>query len=616
MYKNILNYISYIIKGVTLVIWIYLYYIGSLTLNRIFIFIIVFLLIISYSRGAGLIVDIFQNKKIIKYIQNNEKRFYKIFYVLLEIHRWINPFLVYLLYTDKWLYKINRYITGTKYIHYNFIVYILLKYLVMFGLVKLIIHKYYDLWYKLDNLTIVEILFKRMFGLILSILIFTDILNNVISVLSQYSIWIYVIIYYVLSILCVMWELLHFYYIEKHILSLLNSNIVQKFKNLKILVIYKYFVAGLLYITSLFSEYLQKYTKMNIIIFLRSQFTWLGQIITCILKILIPKKNNLEESFFSVTKFEDKKFLIGGRIAYYKPLDNYISFKYVDYFMDFFSFEIFKSTFELYWNSYKINLSYNKFFKPISEIKEKPSIFLYVQLQELAKLSDYENQPINRFMNWKYFELKYKEYYEKINKEECLIVIRNLKYLNEVDELRARLMYFLIWDIEYYYNYYDWNYWIIQMDTMGEELNFQPNDNITFVNPILSKNLIITNKYMFNNKNKLKFYDPEENMEFLNRLFDVLGVLDVENNLLVFEQNKYYVSNKFINYNKSYEELLIIMYTHDYKRWEEPQCECSYVSNYEVEISYKTEEYFYNLRKEWEVNITKEPLEDLMIKDF
>jgi len=104
------------------------------------------------------------------------------------------------------------------------------------------------------------------------------------------------------------------------------------------------------------------------------------------------------------------------------------------------------------------------------------------------------------------------------------------------------------------------------MDTMGEELNFQPNDNITFVNPILSKNLIITNKYMFNNKNKLKFYDPEENMEFLNRLFDVLGVLDVENNLLVFEQNKYYVSNKFINYNKSYEELLIIMYTHDYKR--------------------------------------------------
>ena len=52
------------------------------------------------------------------------------------------------------------------------------------------------------------------------------------------------------------------------------------------------------------------------------------------------------------------------------------------------------------------------------------------------------------------------------------------------------------------------------------------------------------------------------------------------------------------------------MYKYDYKRWEEPQCACSYASNYEVEISYKTEEYFYELRKEWEGNITKEPLEE------
>ncbi len=55
--------------------------------------------------------------------------------------------------------------------------------------------------------------------------------------------------------------------------------------------------------------------------------------------------------------------------------------------------------------------------------------------------------------------------------------------------------------------------------------------------------------------------------------------------------------------------------------------ECSYLSNYEVEISYKTEEFFYNLRKAWEESITKEPLEDrnwrllkqleyLMVKEF
>jgi len=65
---------------------------------------------------------------------------------------------------------------------------------------------------------------------------------------------------------------------------------------------------------------------------------------------------------------------------------------------------------------------------------------------------------------------------------------------------------------------------------------------------------------LFNN-NELKFYDPEENMEFLNRLFDVLGVINY-----MSIHNKYYVSKKFINYNKNYVELLTIMYTYDYKR--------------------------------------------------
>ena len=54
---------------------------------------------------------------------------------------------------------------------------------------------------------------------------------------------------------------------------------------------------------------------------------------------------------------------------------------------------------------------------------------------------------------------------------------------------------------------------------------------------------------------------------------------------------------------------------------------CVNLSNYEVEISYKTEEFFYKLRKAWEESITKEPLEDinwrllkqleyLMVKEF
>jgi len=109
------------------------------------------------------------------------------------------------------------------------------------------------------------------------------------------------------------------------------------------------------------------------------------------------------------------------------------------------------------------------------------------------------------------------------------------------------------------------------------------------------------------NDNKLKFYDPEENMEYLNRLFNVLGNegymdLDISDN--------YYVSQKFNNYNKNYVELLKIMYKYDCKRWEEPQCACRYLSQYEIEIAYKIEDYFYTLRKEWEDGLKIEKLED------
>ena len=96
-------------------------------------------------------------------------------------------------------------------------------------------------------------------------------------------------------------------------------------------------------------------------------------------------------------------------------------------------------------------------------------------------------------------------------------------------------------------------------------------------------------------------------MEYLNRLFNVLGMegymdFDISDN--------YYVSSKFNNYNKNNVNLVKIMYKYDYKRCEEPQCDCKYFSQYEIEISYKIEEYFYTLRKEWEDGLKLEKLED------
>jgi 5-methylthioribose kinase len=115
------------------------------------------------------------------------------------------------------------------------------------------------------------------------------------------------------------------------------------------------------------------------------------------------------------------------------------------------------------------------------------------------------------------------------------------------------------------------------------------------------------------NNKELKFYDPEENMEYFNRLFNVLGIID---NLYSsfysldekqdaepkFEDIKYYVSSKFNNYNIKFEELSRLMhkYSNDFGnlRFYENQCECSYLPLYEVEIAYETEEFFRNLRIE------------------
>ena len=217
-------------------------------------------------------------------------------------------------------------------------------------------------------------------------------------------------------------------------------------------------------------------------------------------------------------------------------------------------------------------------------------------------------------MDWFYFETKFKENLNIFNEDEKLIVKRNLSYFKRIDDLRAQLMFFIIWDIEYFYNNnknYSWNYWILQLHTVLDVLIFMKDQNQI---DALELNLLVNKNN--NNKEILKFYDPEENMEFLNRLFNVLGIvnslyyLDNEEIMKNMDEAPYYVSKKFVKYNEKYEELVRKMYTHDLNRWEENQCECSYLSNYEIDIAYKTEEYFQNLRLEWEKSIEIEKLEE------
>jgi hypothetical protein len=151
----------------------------------------------------------------------------------------------------------------------------------------------------------------------------------------------------------------------------------------------------------LFNENFKTYTKINIIVTSRLYYTLFGRLISNFCKILFPLESNFQEDYMEITKVREGTFFMSGRILYYKPLSNYIyiPFKYFDCFGGYRDFKSFEPTFEFYWETFKNKLSYSNFFKSICEIKHKPSIFLYIQLQQLANLYDVYNQPINRLMD-------------------------------------------------------------------------------------------------------------------------------------------------------------------------------------------------------------------------
>jgi hypothetical protein len=371
-------------------------------------------------------------------------------------------------------------------------------------------------------------------------------------------------------------------------------------------------------ILNILDMYIQHHVKMNYAVFYRSQLTWIGVVIGELLNILVPnvkKKTNFKVDCLSIIKANDEAesifsgpFIMSGRMLYHVPLENRIPFKYSNYIGEIVDIGVVEPIFQLYWDIYKSHFLYINFLYPICEIKGTPSIFLYKNIICLAKLLDIHNQPINRLMDWMYFDIKMKEkeYYSLLTESEQIIVDKNILYFKKVDDLRAKLMFFSMWDMEYLYNGNDikynwgnWDYWVIEYNWMLEKLIFQMDGRyeVTALHPQLKKLKVELNF----------FYDPEENMEYFNRLFNILGIINIQYELE--SEVQYYVSEKFNNYNKKYVELLSIMYTYDFKRWEEKQCKCA-LSSYEVEISYKIQDYLKNLRFEWRNSITKEKLEE------
>jgi len=84
--------------------------------------------------------------------------------------------------------------------------------------------------------------------------------------------------------------------------------------------------------------------------------------------------------------------------------------------------------------------------------------------------------------------------------------------------------------------------------------------------------------------------------------------------------DEYFVSEKFVNYNEALNELLEILHSKDlglfsnsknkgFNRIYESYCNCKVFQLSEIAIYYNTQNYFNDLRIEWEQSINRESLE-------
>lgn len=146
----------------------------------------------KYNSEKGII----EKEKIIEKISNG---FNKLLYVYIYINPVLSLFLYYFenqLYYFRWVnYKLRKFWI-LKYIHYYFIhsLYILVIYPIM-----LMFWFYYKIIKRWKEYSLTELLFRRTEGLILSILIFSDLYKGIYKYINEYNI--YLIIYLVLIVI-------------------------------------------------------------------------------------------------------------------------------------------------------------------------------------------------------------------------------------------------------------------------------------------------------------------------------------------------------------------------------------------------------------------------------
>ena len=157
-YKLKNNYILYLINFLILASWLVFIYFNLITINRLIFFFEVLFFIFFY-------------KLVIKFTKNIKIDDIKVLNFLINFNKYKNPLLLFLLKFEEFIFDFLCNYTNKLLIYLIFIIYIFI-----INPIKVLLYKYY----KLFNLWITNkyytIIINRMFGLILSILIFTNII--------------------------------------------------------------------------------------------------------------------------------------------------------------------------------------------------------------------------------------------------------------------------------------------------------------------------------------------------------------------------------------------------------------------------------------------------------
>ena len=188
IYKNIIKYWNIII----LITWLILYILELLTIRRLITYTIIGIIIYGYKKiYEYTLTDKFKEKIL------NIKKKEKLLYYLIRINN--ISILMLIVNIEVKIYALIEWYQTYNYKTFNWIV-LLMSMIVP---LKLILSYMYTFFVNIQKHTMVEILWKRAFGLILSVLIFTNIIKILLEI---YETWMTLIVLGYIYIVLIAWH--------------------------------------------------------------------------------------------------------------------------------------------------------------------------------------------------------------------------------------------------------------------------------------------------------------------------------------------------------------------------------------------------------------------------